>query len=436
MKHRTRRIALPLLAMISGIAAATSLSAQADKAPVSAPTSAVTKVPEKAKAASITVSADGQTVYVVGMIFDGTFHQFDAVLLKAPQARRVHLSSAGGYTLEARLMASLVRKRKLDTYVETYCASACTQVFAAGKSRVLGPAAQLGFHEASLIDDSSGETITRKRTDRKLTATTVFGINGNDTLRLAYELIGTDPAFIDKALSQSHESMWLPTHKELIEARVVTRVAGQPEWPIPLGESGSRDAVRIRLLETPLWQVALAKVPAATEAAIDDAWRAYNSGSSFEEATAAGRSRLVVFVTKSLAEATDPLLDRSLTLYANSARNERSRGYPACKTELGIVPVPSETTDLMFVRLEDALLIDFLSSPQRAKRMDGDEATRYFTKEVIPVIAPLFGDGFAKGLTGKCKMGLQMFEAIDAMPKKKRVKSYRALLSLPGMSEI
>lgn len=436
MKRRTSLIALPLLALISGVADATSLPAHADKAPVSSPPPVATKAPEQAKAASITVSADGQTVYVVGMIFDGTFHQFDAVLLKAPQARRVHLSSAGGYTLEARLMASLVRKRKLDTYVETYCASACTQVFAAGKSRVMGPAAQLGFHEASLIDDSSGETITRKRTDRKLTATTVFGINGNDTLRLAYELIGTDPAFIDKALSHSHESMWLPTHKELIEARVVTRVAAQPEWPIPLGENGTRDAVRTRLIESPLWQVALGKVPAATEAAIDDVWRTYNSGSSFEEASVAGRSKLVVFVTKSLAEAPDPLLDRSLTLYANSARSERSRGYPGCKTALGIVPVPTETADLMFVGLEDALIIDFLSSPQRAKRMAGDEATRYFTKEVIPVIAPLFSDGFAKGLTGKCKMGLQMFEAIDTMPQKKRIKAYRALLSLPGMAEI
>lgn len=436
MKCRTRLIALPFLALICGIPGATGLSAQADNAPASAPPVSVTKAPQKARTATITLSADGQTVYVVGMILEGTFHQFDAVLLNAPKARRVHLSSAGGYTLEARLMASLVRKRKLDTYVESYCASACTQVFAAGKSRVMGPAAQLGFHEASLVDDSSGETITRKRTDRKLTATTVFGINGNDTLRLAYELIGTDPAFIDKALSHSHESMWLPTHKELIDARIVTRVAAQPEWPTPLGENGSRLAVRTRLLQAPLWQVALAKAPAATETAIDDTWRAYNSGSSFEEATAAGRSKLVVFVTKILAEAPDPLLDRSLTLYANSARNERSRGYPACKTGMGVVPVPTEAGDLMFVQLEDALIIDFLSSPQRAKPMDGDEATRYFTKEVIPVIAPLFGDGFAKGLAGKCKMGLQMFEAIDTMPKKKRIKAYRALLSLPGIAEL
>jgi hypothetical protein len=439
MKRRAHQIALPMVAALTIGLGAAGLSAQTAKAPAPPPvavTQSTAPAPVKGKPATITVSADGQTVYVVGMILEGTFHQFDDVLLKAPKARRVHLSSSGGYTLEARLMASLVRKRKLDTYVEVYCASACTQVFAAGKSRVIGPAAQLGFHQASLVDDTSGETITRERTDRKLTATTVFGINGNDTLRLAYELIGTDPAFINKALSHSHESMWLPTQQELIDAKFITRVAAEPEWPLPLGSSGARAAVRARLIAAPLWQVALEKLPAAAEAAVDDVWRAYNSGSSFEAAAVAGRSKLVVFVTKSLAEAPDPLLDRSLTLYANSARSERSRGYPGCKTALGIVPLPTEATDLEFIQFEDALIVEFLSSPQRAKRLDGDEATRYFTKEVVPLIAPLFSFGSASGQTGKCKMGLQMFEAIDAMPMKKRVKAYRALLSLPGMAEI
>lgn len=445
MKRAANLIVLPLLAILSVGLGEAGLLAQAAKAPVPAlvppavegiETAPPTEARPKVKPATIALSADGEIIYVVGMIVDGSFHRFDEVLLSAPRARRVYLSSAGGYTLEARLMASLVRKRKLDTYVESYCASACTQVFAAGKARVLGPAAQLGFHQASLIDDSSGETITRERTDRKLTPTTVFGVNGNDTLRLAYELAGTDPAFIDKALGYSHESMWLPSHQELTDARLVTRVAAKPEWPYPAGGGAARDEVRSRLLANPLWKAALDKVPSAAEAAVDDVWRAFNSGNSFEEAAVAGRSKLVVFATKALAEAPDQLLDRSLALYANSARYERTRGYPACKTELGVVPVPTSTADLMFVQLEDALIIDFLQTDQRAKPMDGDEATSYFTKEVIPLIAPLFSDGPSKGQEQKCRLGLQMFETIDAMPKKKRVKAYRALLSLPGMAEI
>jgi hypothetical protein len=439
MMPRTRLIARPLLAFLTLGLCAASLSAQPATSPAPPPVEAVaetTVAKPIARPARITLSSDGQTVYVVGMLLEGSFHLFDAVLQTAPRARRVYLSSAGGYTLEARLMASLVRKRKLDTYVESYCASACTQIFAAGQTRVLGPAAQLGFHQASLVDDSSGRTITRERTDRKLSATTVFGVNGNDTLRLAYELIGTDPAFIDKALSHSHESMWLPSHQELIAAKMVTRVAAQSEWPHPPGSGGTRDAVRGRLQENPLWRTAWEKVPDAAEAALDDVWRAFNSGSSFEEAAVAGRSKLVVFVTKALAEAPDIMLDRSLTLYASSARHERSLGYPGCKSAMGIVPVPTDPEDLRFAQLEDALIVDFLTTPERTKRMPGDEATGYFMKEVVPLIAPLFGKGSTSGVEGKCRLGLQMFEAIDTMPKKKRIKAYRALLSLPGVAEI
>ena len=433
----SRRLIAPILlaALALGLGEVT-LAAQDAKAPVAPPLPVVDGPKPKAATVKITLSPDGQTVYVVGMLLDGAFHQFDDVLLKAPRARRVHLSSAGGYTLEARLMASLVRKRKLDTYVETYCASACTQVFAAGRSRVIGPAAQLGFHQASLIDESSGETITRAQTNHKLTATTVFGVNGNDTLRLAYELAGTDPAFIDKALSHSHESMWLPTHKELLDARIVTREAAAPEWPLPSGSGGTRVDVRARLLGLPLWAAALGKIPDAAEAAVDEVWRAFNSGANFEQAALTGRAKLVVNVTKALAEAPDPLLDRSLKLYAGSARSERVRGYPGCKSALGVVPLLTEDTDLEYAKQEDALIIDFLSSPERAKRMNGDDATRYFTKEVVPLIVPLFRAGSTKSQGGKCRLGLQMFETIDAMPVKKRIKAYRALLSLPGMAEI
>ena len=55
----------------------------------------------------VSLSPDGETVYLVGMIFEGSFHRFDAVLRAAPKARRVHLSSGGGYTIEGRLIAAL-----------------------------------------------------------------------------------------------------------------------------------------------------------------------------------------------------------------------------------------------------------------------------------------------------------------------------------------
>lgn len=387
---------------------------------------------ERKQELQVTLSADGKTVYVVGMILEGSFHKFDAVLRRAPDVRVVHLSSAGGYTIEARLMAALVRKRKLDTYVEFYCASACTQIFVAGRQRVIGPLGQIGFHQAVQVNERGMAGKVRPRTDRKLTSTTVFGVNGNDTLRLAYELADVDPAFIDKALSYGHQNMWLPPANELLEARVITRQAEKSELPTPPGGAGPRDVVRAKLLESPLWQAAMTRLPEITEDAVSDVWRSANSGLTLREATESGRTRLIVAVTKGFGRAPDALLERSLALYANAARSQRARGYPACTVKLGTVMLASSPEDLAFQRDEDILASDFLMSKERVAPMDQTEATRLFAKEVIPRLADAYRG--SQTTSGKCRLGYRTFEAIDGLPKKTRLKTYRALLSLPGLA--
>lgn len=177
----------------------------------------------------VSVSPDGQTLYLVGMLLDGAYQQVDAALRAFPGIGRVHLSSSGGLTIEGRLVAALVRKHRLDTYVDHYCASACTQVFAAGRERVLGPQARLGLHQAVMVDRAGAAAGVLPGTGRKLDFTLVFGVNGNDTLRLAYEMAGTKPAFIAKALSYDYEHMWVPDRSELLDSGLVTRVESPAE---------------------------------------------------------------------------------------------------------------------------------------------------------------------------------------------------------------
>ena len=38
-----------------------------------------------------------------------------------------------------------------------------------------------------------------------------------------------------------------------------------------------------------------------------------------------------------------------------------------------------------------------------------------------------------KSSSSSCRLGFKIFEAIDQLPAKKRIKAYRALLSLPEM---
>lgn len=383
----------------------------------------------------VQLSADGQTIYLVGMILDGSFHRFDEVLRGAPKARRVHLSSSGGYTIEARLIAALVRKRKLDTYVEYYCASACTQIFAAGRERVLGPHGELGFHQAISIDPASAVKSLRPVTDRKLTSTTVFGVNGNDTLRLAYELAGVDQAFIDKALSYGHANMWRPGTEEMIAARIVTRRAERAELPGPPGGSGTRDEIRAGLLQDPLWRAALARLPKTTEAALDDVWRSANSGYNLTQARENGRTKLVVTGTHAMARAPDALLERALLLYAGLAKTQRELGYPACRLEPGDMPETSEPGDLAFMRDEDALLIDFLMTEAWVPAIEKSEAMRIFSREVLPKMTWAYRSGYKSGKQADCRIGFITFETIDALPKKKRLTAYRALLSMPGWED-
>lgn len=383
----------------------------------------------------VQLSADGQTIYLVGMILEDSFHRFDEVLRSAPKAKRVHLSSSGGYTIEARLIAALVRKRKLDTYVEYYCASACTQIFAAGHERVLGPLGKLGFHQAISIDPASSVKNLRPVTDRKLTSITVFGVNGNDTLRLAYELAGVDPAFIDKALSYGHENMWQPGTDEMIAARIVNRRAETPELPVPPGGNGSRDEIRTGLLHSPLWRAALVRMPKTAEATIDDVWRMANSGFSLAKASENGRAKLVVTGTHALARAPDALLERALTLYAGLAKTQRELGYPSCRTDPGDLPETSDPDDLDFMRSEDALMVDFLMSEARVPALDKSEATRIFSREVLPNMTWAYRAGLGSGKKSECKLGFITFETIDVLPRKKRLTAYRALLSMPGWAD-
>lgn len=380
----------------------------------------------------LSISADGTTLYLTGMFLDGSFFQVDAALRGAKQVRRVHLSSSGGFTIEGRLVAALVRKYRLDTYVEYYCASACTQAFAAGQQRVIGPQARLGFHQAVMIDGNGMAAGVRERTDRKLDSTMVFGVNGNDTLRLAYELAGTEPAFIDKALGYDYENMWVPSAEELLKSRLVMRVAEQSEVPPP-ASAVSRDAIRSDLVEEPLWRAALGRFPDLTEHAVSDVWRIANSGFSLPKAAQAGRSKLVAEASKLLPTGEDALLEQALAAYANAARSQRARGYPGCHAD-ALNASQDDPEDVAFMKAEDAVLTALLLSAHKAKPIKPEAATRYFVREVSPLLADTVeqNDGMEHG--GMCRIGFATFEAIDGLPRNKRIKAYRALLSMPDDS--
>lgn len=389
-------------------------------------------VAEVAAPTRIYLSADGATVYIIGAITDGSFLRFDALLLGAPKVKTVFLASPGGLTLEARLISALVRKRGLNTYVEHYCASACTQVFVAGRERTIGPEGELGFHQAVGIDATGETSALAAASTRQLSPATVFGINGNDTLQLAYEQAGIDQPFIAKALARGHDAMWVPEPAELRQSHVITRQADQPGLAVPAG-SLSHAELRTMLAPRPLWRAAATVLPAAYTEGLGEAWRRANTGSEIEPAISAGRAAIVLAAWPLLATASDPVLDRMLSLYADAARSQRGHGYPQCKEALDDNPGPVDALDREFESSEDQLLIELFSAQVRVAALSTKQARKTFDRDVVPAMAQGYLAIDAKSTSASCRLGFKIFEAIDQLPGKKRIRAYRALLSLPEL---
>ncbi|WP_309752076.1 hypothetical protein [Novosphingobium sp.] len=410
--------------LLPALAGAALLAPQLAAQPASPAPAPVTTTVQPASQPNIYLSADGKTIYLIGSIMDDSFKRFDALLSRSPNVRTLFLSSPGGLTLEARLIAAEVRKRRLSTYVEQYCASACTQLFVAGRERVIGKEGVLGFHQAVGVDRRGRATRVNRATERKLSPTTVFGVNGNDTLRLAYELAGIDKGFIDKVLEKSHEEMWFPSAKELTAAKVITRQADGPEFPLPEGSISQAD-LRALLAKRPLWERAAKKYPATYEEGFASAWRLGNSGTPLEVAISSGRADLVIEMMSRVARASDSLLDRHLTLYADEARRQSVAGFPLCDSALDDGTKPLSEATLAFERTEDALLVEAMDSPPAVEVMSKKEAMKIFAKDIVPLLPSNFGTG------NTCRAGFQMIMAVDKLPGSRRIKAYRAMLFLP-----
>ncbi|MEO8805896.1 MAG: hypothetical protein ABI433_07430 [Burkholderiaceae bacterium] len=124
----------------------------------------------------------------------------------APKVTTVRLESPGGWMREGERMANVVKRFGLHTNVATECMSACTIVLLAGLDRTADEAAMVGFHR--------GRAIGATRSSE--------GRPGKDESEI-YLRAGVDKEFVQRIVSTPHESVWVPTRRELLKARVLTR---------------------------------------------------------------------------------------------------------------------------------------------------------------------------------------------------------------------
>ncbi len=147
---------------------------------------------------------DGLEIELKGGIAFGVADAFARVLASYPQAVTVHLSSDGGRISEARKLFDLIQRSKLDTYVPKYCASACTIVYSAGRTRLLKEGARLGFHQASFPGVSYA-----------------FMKSEDDADGRRFKQQGVTAAFVDKIHTLPADDMWHPSEYELTSSGLV-----------------------------------------------------------------------------------------------------------------------------------------------------------------------------------------------------------------------
>ena len=164
----------------------------------------------------INVMPGGTELEFIGGIGGSASAELARALDANPGVHVLQLTSQGGNTLLAMDMELLVRSRGLVTYVPRFCASACAFVFLGGKQRYVGPGAKLGFHAAVGFEDSPEETA-------HLAASVKTWMLGR----------GVAPAFVERAVSTPHTTVWEPTPDQLLQARVITALGSPQRFATP-----------------------------------------------------------------------------------------------------------------------------------------------------------------------------------------------------------
>lgn len=387
--------------------------------------------------AEISVSADGSMLFLVGKIEDTTFQRFMQVLRANPRVTTVLLSSSGGMTTPAYLIGNAVRTRNLVTRVEHECVSSCTQIFAAGRERVLGPDARLGFHQTYWVNLETGETQGTDYSNDAELAQTIrggdrFAVSQNADERAVRSLrrAGVSEEFIAHMLRTPPAEMWYPETAELLSEHMATRVAEALDpQSLPPGAI-ARDAVEALLLERPLWQAIRQHRPEVFANTALAVWRDLNIGRDRTNSELGRREEVLTQLAVRLPSLPDELLDRFALAFGYQGRLERLAGYPFCQPagdELQVWPVAFNELRDRF----DLLYAESLTAPEEVAKPTPEEATRTMDRNRGRILRT--GVNFSErpvDEAGYCRASARTFEAISLLEPRHRVQAFRAWLSL------
>lgn len=210
----------------------------------------------------------------------------------APAITTVVLTSEGGWIREGLLLAKVIRERRLNTYVERVCVSACTIAFLAGSERVAEPNARIGFHAfrgvGSQRNDMSPEEANQ--------------------LRMVYRAAGLEESTIRRIAETPHDEVWFPSHDELLAAGVITRTSLGGETAAIATAVKSKQVLSADLKKTDVFAALSERFPDEFDKVVTRAWQEMQRGHSDAEVITAARAQVFEFLPKLLPLASDQTL--------------------------------------------------------------------------------------------------------------------------------
>jgi len=364
-----------------------------------------------------TLTADGTVMVLSGNFGAGSADEVARVMSSAPKLRTVSLASHGGRLGEASTIAGTVRARELDTYVESFCESACTYVFLAGAERAATPNAKIGFHRPDFPGFSAD--MRRQMTDKMLAVYRSHDISSD---------------FLDRVAKTETSDMWYPTRDELIENGVINRVSLGGETRTAVGaEFRSREELGLKMLDVPLMRAIDRRYPGTLDRAADLAWEAYQKGAKDGDVLTAARKVFASVFPRLLAEADDQILVDFMDLSLAQLTAARNVSYEACAA---LLSASLNTSQVLPKEVNDQevrwLLNAIESKPLARGKVDSAQFVAVATDIVsgMPAeLADVISDMTAHGDEPKlqCDAMIAYYQEINRLPHG------RQLIALRGM---
>lgn len=369
----------------------------------------------------IEVRADGKSLLLRGGINDDSPEKLEHALARAPAIHTVVLQSEGGWVRQGLRVAEVIRARGLNTYVENYCASACTIAFLAGKERAADPRAKIGFHRARIVGQRAS--------------------SGNDTSGLLrfYRGAGLPESVISKIAATPFEDMWFPNHTEMLANGILTRTSPGGESSAIATGAKSRDDLAHELKRVDAFAAYADRFPTDFQKMMDALWAKVERGATDAEIAATARAHILPSLYKVLGQARNETLVSYSALMLDQVTALSRTNSAACSemvfpTGNGINPaavLPASLTrrelDLLAAALREADPVRAIKPTQKMLEAVAAKGMAGMPQDQVAVFIEPKVRSQNPELT--CKTAVSFFRNLNALPVSDRAYSVRVLFA-------